>query len=511
MDKSLHSGEWFLPGSNLKFPGRLLFEEESKEIILELIGDKYLSADPVINNSENRDNRYNSKNYNNDFTASYLLILGNARGLITLYNSRWAGTEDLGKDLYIIKYSSQFVFWSVHIDSIEHFSIKSATLIYPYLASWFDGSESSNKMEVFENKEFSISDSINNQHRVPPIRVKDGLEFILYDEYTRRMEEIGVYHTVKYQKLIKFRYVKPVPFADMISDISVFNKLLEFCLCKPLKQKLLGIEINKHDGLIYRDHCQPTDYIDSPVGNYSLHDGENIKKHFQHQSHMLLSKWIMETDELNRIIQKWYANTAYFAIYDFFIDSNNWFQNSDALLSNVMFNNRFLNIVQGLEAYYKKWNDLEENNPAAEDPAKIEFEKNKKIVLSKIEDKQLRQWGNNNLNYKAKHKREDTLEEKFKILLESLNEILEPIFGQNEVLLFFPRFASRIRNNLSHGLNEKTNQGGILHLYFNLGQILLAICILKSLDVKDIKYKIEHYNAFNKYIYEIERTKLVFV
>jgi hypothetical protein len=63
---------------------------------------------------------------------------------------------------------------------------------------------------------------------------------------------------------------------------------------------------------------------------------------------------------------------------------------------------------------------------------------------------------------------------------------------------------------LSHGEQERTSQGEALHVFFQVGQILLAICILRTLGVKDIGQKITHYDDFQRIIYHVKHTRLKF-
>lgn len=508
-----HAGEWFLPGSNLKLSGRLIFEDANKKIFLELFGNRFLDGEPVISNLK-RDKRYNSKNFNDSFKKFHSIILGDAHGYVTLYNCHWSGTEDVGKDIYILKYRVEFVFFGAHINTIEQPLVESATFIFPYLSSWFDGWESINKLEMFKNAEFSFSDNINNEQTATPLNIKQGFTLIMYDKYTKLMREIGVHHEVKYQKFVKFQYEKPVCFKDMLVDVNIFSKLLEFSLGKPLKKMITEIEVNSNCLILYNKIFNNQSFIRLPVGNFSLFKAEDVKKHSQHQNYMLLSNWIMESEELQAVIKKWYSNESFYNIYDLYLDSNNWLQNSEAMLSNVMFNNRFLNIIQGLEAYYKKV--LEQLKSVEKDfvTEKNDFDNKKKEILSVLQKNnspELTKWFNSKFNYKQP---KPTLQPKIETILtqviESLNEILIPIFGKNDIVAFFPKFASKIRDDLSHGLNKKTSQGKELNPFFQMGQILLAICILKTLEIKDIIDKVIHYDTFSRYIYEIKRSKLVF-
>ena len=225
---SIDNGEWFIPSCETTLPGRLFFNDKENKITLETFGNKYLSGEPMVIIDPERDKKYHSKNYNHSYQERYPLINGNTIGKITLYNCRWAGTEDIGKELYIVKYDVQFVFWGVHVKSVNDFYIKSATLQYPYLGSWYDGWEAQGKMEIFENNNIGSSGHKNNLDEISPISIPEGPDIFIYDSFSKRMETIGVHHSMKYQKLLKFEYKNSILFKDLITDIFNFNRLLEF-------------------------------------------------------------------------------------------------------------------------------------------------------------------------------------------------------------------------------------------------------------------------------------------
>ncbi|MEJ7681117.1 MAG: hypothetical protein WKG06_25345 [Segetibacter sp.] len=178
------------------------------------------------------------------------------------------------------------------------------------------------------------------------------------------------------KKFIKFQYNESVSFKELMNDVFVFASLLKFSLGKPLKKMVTEIEIKSESAVNHDSNFHKEDYIRIPVGNFSLHKGENVKRHSMHQNYMLISSWNMEKEDLNAVITKWYSNESFYNIYDLYIDSNNWLQNSTATLSNVMFNNKFLNIVQSLEAYHRKV-----SKQATPDTTLIEQEK--KILRTK--------------------------------------------------------------------------------------------------------------------------------
>jgi hypothetical protein len=60
----------------------------------------------------------------------------------------------------------------------------------------------------------------------------------------------------------------------------------------------------------------------------------------------------------------------------------------------------------------------------------------------------------------------------------------------------FPKLATLFRNNLSHGMSKEVNQGTQLHMLYYFAQVILGVCILRTLDVREIKSKIAYYSKF---------------
>src|SRR5690242_5393680 len=263
MNKISYNGEWYVAGSDIKLPGRLLFKDKEKKILLEIFGDKYIDGAPVINSSEGRDPRYNSKNYNDGFQELHILVNGKTISDITLYNVRWAGTEGIGRDLYLINYEVQFVFFGTNISETNNLLVQSATVIFPYLSSWFDGWESLNKLKEIEKISFSQFGYSVNTNQVVPLKVKKGLQLVILDQYKKGMEVLGGERSVKFQKVVGFQYDKGVLFSELLADIGIFGRLLEFCHGKPINKKLETVTFDKM----------------TQVGNYTLHNGDDVEKH----------------------------------------------------------------------------------------------------------------------------------------------------------------------------------------------------------------------------------------
>lgn len=513
-----YSGEWFLPESNVKLSGRLAIDGENKIISLELYGEQYLDGSSVFINKPERDKRYRSKEHNHSYETQHIVILGTTRTLITLFNCQWDGTEEIGENTYLIKYQAKFAFFDAHIRSLADLHIESGTFIYPYLSSWFDGFKSMNKLDYASPNEFKLMDEDEKDDPVS-IPVTDNLRLVFFDQINRHMKEFGVHHETKFQKYLNLEYTEPASFQNLLMDAAHFKRLLEFSHGKPLRNKLLKIKIRTDKLLNYnRPSYNPkeVDTIHLDVANFTLHKGEDVFKHTQHQNYMLFSAWNLDVKELKDVIQKWFINESMSSIYDFYLDSNNWFNHSDAQLSPVMFKNRFLNIVQGIEAYHREvlGRKTEQKNSDQENEnqlRKAEFDLKKNLILESLEKgSELKEWFNSHFKYKRFIEKDMGLENMLRSVMSQFKENLNQIFGKSQVLDFFPRYASTIRNRLSHGNNHKEIPGKELPIFFHAGQIILAMCIMFSLDIKDIPEKITSYDLFARHISQIRNTELQF-
>lgn len=486
----MDTGEWFLPHSDIKLNGRLIFNDENHTIILELYTDKYLDGQPVVTYLM-REKKYNSRTYNDNYETKHEIIFGEGFHLMTLYNCRWFGTEEIGKDLFKLKYKVQYTFFNHHIKSLDEPIIKSLTFIYPYISSWYDEWNVHDKIVLDNSSEFGIRAGIGTEKK-QKIFISENLEFELIDTIERRMLEVGVSHSITYKKLVRFNYKSSVTFKVALKDALTFGNFLEFSFGERINYKLIDINVaNKY--VLKKNTNIPFETDDNfvYVGNYSLNKGEKVDKHQRHQHAMVLSINNCKKAELNAIVRKWFENKKLYNIYDFYLDSNYWAIKSKAFLSNVMFNNRFLNIIQGLEDYFR-----ESINQQIDQQ---DFFANKKKIMNLIKERDLKKWFNDNF----KPPKFNSLEQKLKIVLDELKPIFTKELFDNFFYQSFPAYATDMRNKLSHGKNKETYQGVKLHVYFLLGQVLLGICILKTLEVKDIPRKIKGHYEWNKSLNDV--------
>jgi len=143
-----------------------------------------------------------------------------------------------------------------------------------------------------------------------------------------------------------------------------------------------------------------------------------------------------------------------------------------------MFNNKFLNVIQGLESYF----DLQDLAFISDNET---FTKNRQEILNRVDDINLKTWLTKNLKFPRSHKLVDKL-----IFFTNRYDY---IFKKVEYLELFateyPISATEYRNKLSHGKIEQTFQGENFHKIFSFSKILLCFCILESIgfETRDIE------------------------
>ena len=279
---------------------------------------------------------------------------------------------------------------------------------------------------------------------------------------------------------------------------------MEFSFGQRVNFQLISAVVNNrnrtHSDDQFADEISTLIYFD----NFSYVNNQDVYKDGMHQNNMLFSKWQLDKDSLNSIIIEWYKSNNFNHIYDMYLDSHNWFEGTDAVLSNVMYNNRCLNLIQGLEDYHRRQIECSKKEKSEYDSKRVlEFNQNKKEALKLVNDNsKIKKWLNDTLNLKPK---ESSLKERLLWLIEKSNPILLELFKGEDQFSIFPNFAKEYRDMLSHGNQENTFLGNDFDRLFLMSQLLLTICILKSLKIDDssITKLIKHKTDFKRTIYEI--------
>ena len=447
-----YKGDWYLPESKEKIPGKLIINSNLKKITLELYTNIYLTGEPIIYNNIETTNQ-------NQFE----LILGDSQQKTTLNNCVFRSASSIGKNLHKITYEVEFIFLNIHLIKISDLKIYKAEVEYPYLSTFFDGWES---IKDFDDKTESNIKS-------KPISITEKLELILVNKYYKKITKLGEGFEMKYSKSIIFQYSDGETFNEVIRSLYKFSKLLSFTTKEDTYFNLNNIKIPLEQVESYDRYCFiEEDLCQTSIINFSHHRHSEIDKTSLHQNFMLFSKWTFGEKELNHLIKMWFNNKQLIPIYDFYIDSNNWFKGKSIILSNVMFNNKFLNLIQGLESYY----DIK-------DPVFIKdndtFTKNRQKLTNEIKDIELKNWALKNIKFP----KTPTLTDKLDYFITKFDEIIKRINGIESFIENFSTEATRYRHELSHGRIEMTYQGQEFHKIYSFSKVLLCFCILESLNI----------------------------
>lgn len=451
------SGEWYLPNSDLKIPGRLYIDKEKKKIILKLFTSIYLKGKAVENRASDED-WYNE------------IILGtSSNSLVTLYSCSLYSDYPIKKDFHELEYEIEYVFDRVHIYDSKKLLLKNISVSFPNMRTFFNGFKSltdNNKQEEYYKIDREIL-------------INENFKIVLSDIKSKHIS-VGKDYKIKHSKSIDFEYKEPVDFDTANKDCYTFLRMLEFSARKNLAFKISSAKIELKNITNYEDKLyinnkgkfEKPDYAHTLIySKLDFNEEPFLDKKMWHQNFLLFSGWSESNEEIDRIINKWYSNKSLMPIYDFYIDSNNWFKGKVAL-SNVMFNNKFLNLVQALEAFY---DFLDPSYTYTNE----EFTKTRQKVINEINDKELKSWTLNFLKYPTQPK----LAFKLSHLCNRYQKIISVFFEESDFLNSYPRKAKDYRNKLSHGKIDKTYQGEGMSNYYKFSQILLCICILDSLDM----------------------------
>ena len=457
MDRIEYTGEFFLPGREKKYPGRVVGDEERNELILEIYGNETIEGNEIEKNI-----------LNSNLVYHHQIILGNTTHPqnITLLKCKWHGTKQIGKSIFIVSYRIETIILNALIKSNSELKFDYITISIPYVSSWYDDWPSTNKFLISPESKGEETNSIS---------INNNLSINFIDFTSSNSLEFGKVKETNTKKYVQFKYVNGEHFDVIISDVVRFTKLLEFSLSEQIHFKLIDSIIKKRYTIASDTNFSDLDTVYILFKNFFFVHKQDVDKHYIHQNKMLISRDGLGKNQLNNVIANWFINKAYYHIYDFYLDSNNWFEGTGAVLSNVMFNNRFLNLIQALEDYHRKTNEVL-------NPDKAEFDKNKKEVLKLLNKKSsLKKWANDRLNYNKL----PSLKERIESLIRKSDDITSKLFEDKNIFKNFPQLAKKYRNFLSHGDLKGTFQGEELHKLFFMAQVLLAIFILKSLKLKN--------------------------
>lgn len=483
------TGEWYLPGKNHRAQGRIIVDYDRKKIELEIFGDKSIDGLPYNGNIM----------YNPARIHTYIYGKVAFGENIILYDCSLKSVKSIGKAFVQITYTIEFIFRGGTIPNDTETIVEAGTFRFPFIDSWYNGPDSvelSGDLNNFLMQNPDTKIEFDKERNVQQVKIYDDFTLRFFEVIKKYYRQINVHYELIREYFVEFTYSTAVSFGRLMRDASSFCSLLEFCSGEPQSFKLVQL-VQPGEGsspFTYSEAETPNAFT---VCNFSLQKGGKEIENFRHSNMLLLSRWTLPKIHLNRIIIEWMKFKDFHHIYDYYNDTNEWFADTDAMLSEVMFNNRFLNIIQGIEDYYRKSID-----PVNEKIAT--FESNKQQIMHLIKDRNLKHWLNN--NFKAPQFL--TLEQKLQGILNEFPIEISILFGQHNITIIFPKKATEFRNSLSHGKGRISDTKGLQLTYF-YGKILLTMCLLKKLGVSDIAKRIHQFMPLHKDVEWIKSVEII--
>jgi len=457
------SGLWYLPNSQNKVPGKLFIDDDKSSITLQLFTDSYLSGNAFKFPNEKREDDYVE------------LILGDTSrgsfGEMTLFGCSFSKLSPIGGELHQLHYSIQFVFHYVHILKRANLKFNHIDILYPNSDNFYNGWNSVNREEEDPKKEYvKISNTIKIDEEL-------SIDFVDSKRHTISMSKN---YEVKHNNHLTFNYSEAVDIDKLYKDCVTLQKMMEFSTRKKLTFIIKSAKIefenisgqHQHTNLILQkvdgenENLAHT-YIYSRL-TLNQEPFENKRK--LNQNWLLFSDWTESKLSLGDLMRNWFKNENLQPIYDFYIDTIDW--GKDGPISNVNFNNRYLNLMQGIEAYYDYLNpEFKYENET--------FVVERQKVFDVLENEELKRW----IGIHLRFPKQANFSHKLKFLCEKFSDILLLLKSKGSLINSFPYKAKEYRHKLSHGKIDKSFQGKDLNSLYGFSQVLLCICILDSIGM----------------------------
>ncbi|SRR5258706_274513 len=442
--KKQFEGDWFIPSyPNNKLPGILTIDEGVIELTLYSLTD--FRGQSFIEN-ENEIHRYT-------------IILGETWGdKITLLNSDLLGTNKIGTKLCTFSVAPKTVFEGNHFNSPDEITITSLTCSYSFLTAWMDDLTYDSPLK---NQVDTFHDFDSRLYKRTTVEIEDGFN-IHIEQFLRE-------HDVTERNSLSFKIHHSVVFVAKSERgfIEFERKAIEF---QKLMELGLDCPINAHLAMMNKGETSQKPIFIHRARTYKTisTDSDSYRNH----GAMLFSYDKLGENDFKEIMKKWFASfKTYSVVYNIYLDTHQWFKGTGVFLTSVMFNNRVLNIIQGLEHYHRLANEKD-------DESEEEFKSNLQTILSKLTDSSDHEWLKKRTSPLRKVLRKRLFE-----LLKKYGYMFGELFANSERKMTFVHELSEIRNSLSHGLNTNPDIGIQSYEIYEQSRILLLACILDTLGM----------------------------
>ncbi|MFT5846322.1 MAG: hypothetical protein ACJARX_001111 [Psychroserpens sp.] len=449
----------------------------SKEFAIEIIEDDSDNIEIEIIDI----NEY----YNDEFSylSTYELVHANFHDrLYTFY-----GCNRKSSNRFKSRYKVEGYFEGRHVVSLDQLLVKSYTFSIPRpLLKIFETDFNNRKLDDLYEESIEINSNFKIKYRSSLVKNLSDVNNFSYKHYL--------------SSSFQFLFQEGVKLTEVFNYLNIFKQFLDFNISSEVSLIPSQLIICKNDAVSELDFK-----LKHPHNNLAENKVFMYTKTWRFKSNSKIDDKILDKKSNNaffsdyglndkyifKILKTWYNKEIYRTTYYFYIDSNDWLHNAGRFLSNVMFNNRFLNMIQALENFHKvHFNEEKVDNE--------DYNKNTGKYLNKL-DKYLRDHIDLNewvrfLSSRIKAKIDITLVQRLNRLLTYTEDVT---FEVN--FIDYSVDAKNFRHNLSHGDLDEINLGGNLELRYYQSKYLLLCCILKSLNLPiDLTNRVIQ-NNFNSY------------
>ena len=456
IDKSIkHTGKWFLPHSSIELSGKLVINRQKNQAELKL----YSSCD--INGIEIKSDIYTPQDYNTICGRCDLSYQ------FTLTECRFKSASYFIDNLYEIVYEPNFTYTGGVFFNGDKTLATQLTCKFPYLSDWYDTNQLFFGSYFQTPEEDQLKRAIPIENLKTIIIIDSSFSIEIERHYEQHDFSLSTEVSLEIQHSVNFISIKPITLGELKKKAYSFMKLMMLALGKQIYTNFTSVIVDSNE----------LEKTEKPLRNRLniIYFSDYLKRNIveiknTHRNSMLFYGGNGNHDKLNQVIKNWYNSYDEFStIYDIYLDTFEWFKDTDIVLTEVMFKNRFLNLIQALESYHSL-TDFElknEEKTIITEKAKTLIEnleaEDKKWIIERISPLHI------TVNVRLK-----------KLICSELSTVTSEFFNSVSEKKSFIFKIKKIRDDISHG-NKVILDSNEVSEYYNKTLLILLSCILKNL------------------------------
>lgn len=478
-----YSGKWFIPSSSIEISGVLYINRQENIQELKL----YSSCD--ISGVEITKGNFSPKSYD---TICGRCDLSNE---FTLTDCKFKSRSYFIDNIYEIVYEPQFTYSGGIFYNHDNTLVTQLTCAFPYLSAWYDTNQLFFGSHFQTSEEDQLKIALSNDSLRTIIKIDTGFSIEIERYYQQDNMPFSREVSLEIKHYVNFKSVEPISLSELKKKAYSFMQLMMLSIGKQMYVNFKSViietcELKKSDKPLRK---RLNIYSFSNYKKRNIVKYEDIDRHY-----MLFYGGDRNKEKLNQIIINWYNSYDEFStIYGIYLDTFEWFKGTDIVLTEVMFKNRFTNLIQALESYHTLTDTKFKNE---------DWDEIKNKAKSLVE----------HLNPVDKEWIIDRIEAKHVVLGVRLKDLICNKFSDITTLFFSSKkekdsyicHVKKIRNDISHG-NKFTFESNKISDYYNKALLILLGCILKNLKFtnEEIKTMLLNTSSYSERILYMKKLK----